>query len=85
MIHWIKTRLYERESQYTKDRILNHLNVITTWSQGKYGVVAWHAHGNPYGSGGFISVDDCELLNDDYPSIISAAISRRDRGLMEAI
>jgi hypothetical protein len=70
---WQKTRLYDRNSVYPKDAILNHRNVVSTWSQGSYGVVVWHAHGNPYGSGGFISVDDCPQLNDAYPSIIAAA------------
>jgi hypothetical protein len=73
MSHWLKTRLYDRESTYSMDYILNHLNVVSVWSQGKFAFVAWHAHGSPYGSGNFISVDDCPLLNDDFPAIISAA------------
>jgi len=73
MNQWMKTRLYDRESIYLKDAVLNHVNVVTTWSQGTYAFVAWHAHGSPYGSGGFISIDDCQYLNDDYPAIISAA------------
>ena len=73
MAHWMKTRLYDRDSSYPKDYVLNHLNVLSVWSQGKFAFVSWHAHGNPYGSGNFISVDDCQYLNDDYPAIISAA------------
>lgn len=73
MSTWEKTRLYDRNSVYPKDAILNHRNVVSIWSQGTYGVVVWHAHGNPYGSGSFISVDDCSQLNDAYPAIIAAA------------
>jgi len=73
MAHWMKTRLYDRDSSYPKDYVLNHLNVLSVWSQGKFAFVSWHAHGNPYGSGNFISVDDCQYLNDNYPAIISAA------------
>ncbi len=73
MDYWTKTRLYDRDSIYPKNDILNHMNVVSTWTQNKFSFVAWHAHGSPYGSGNFISVDDCELLNDDYPAIISAA------------
>jgi len=73
MDHWMKTRLYDRDSSYPKDYVLNHLNVLSVWSQGKFAFVSWHAHGNPYGSGNFISVDDCQYLNDNYPAIISAA------------
>lgn len=73
MAHWIKARLYDQDSSYPKDYVLNHLNVLSVWSQGKFAFVSWHAHGNPYGSGNFISVDDCQYLNDNYPAIISAA------------
>jgi len=73
MAHWMKNRLYDRDSSYQKDYVLNHLNVLSVWSQGKFAFVSWHAHGNPYGSGNFISVDDCQYLNDNYPAIISAA------------
>jgi len=73
MNQWMKTKLYDRGSIYPKDAVLNHVNVVSTWSQGTYAFVAWHAHGSPYGSGGFISIDDCQHLNDDYPAIISAA------------
>lgn len=73
MESWMKTRLYERESSYMYDYVLNHRNVVDVWSQGTYGIVSWHSHGGPYGSGGFISVDDCQYLNDEYPAIISAA------------
>lgn len=73
MSSWMKTRMYDRKSEYPYDYVLNHQNVVNVWSQGTFGVVSWHSHGNPYGSGGFISVDDCQHLNDEYPSIISAA------------
>lgn len=70
---WLKTRLYERNSIYHYDYVLNRINVVNVWSKGTYGVVSWNSHGNPYGSGNFISVDDCQYLNDEFPSIISAA------------
>jgi len=73
MQDWMKTRLYDRDSSYQKDYVLNHANVVSVWSSGTFGIVSWHSHGNPYGSGNFISVDDCQYLNDEYPSIISAA------------
>ena len=73
MAHWMKTRLYQFGSDYPMDYILSHQNVISVWSQGKFSMVAWHAHGSPHGSGDFISVNDCPLLNDNYPAIISAA------------
>ncbi len=73
MSSWMKTRMYDRNTEYAYDYVLNHQNVVNVWSKGSFGVVSWHSHGNPYGSGGFISVDDCQYLNDDYPSIISAA------------
>ena len=73
MSSWMKTRMYERDSTFPFDYVLNHLNVRNVWSKGMFGVVSWHSHGNPFGSGGFISVDDCQYLNDDYPAIISAA------------
>lgn len=73
MSSWMKTRMYELRSAYEMDYLLTHENVLSVWSGGKYSFVSWHAHGNPYGSGGFISVDDCPSLNDDYPAIISAA------------
>lgn len=73
MESWLKTRMYERESTYPYDYVLNRLNVVNIWSKETYSVVSWHSHGNPYGSGGFISVDDCQYLNDEYPAIISGA------------
>lgn len=73
MSSWMKTRMYEPRSTYAADYPLTHENVLSVWSRGKYAFVSWHAHGNPYGSGYFISVDDCPSLNDDYPAIISAA------------
>jgi len=77
MTYWSKTRLYERDSIYPMDHVLNHINVISTWSNGKYGFVTWNAHGSPEGSyvgnQAFIHINDCENLNDDYPAIISAA------------
>jgi hypothetical protein len=73
MNQWMKTRLYELQSNYEMDYILTHNNVVKTWSEGKYAFVLWHAHGNPFGSGNFIFVDDCSKLNDEYPSIIAAA------------
>jgi len=73
MNDWMKTRLYERESTYDKDYVINHANVLLAWSQGTYGVVSWNSHGGPYGSGNFIHADDCNLLNDEYPAIISGA------------
>jgi len=73
MEHWMKTRLYDRESAYPFDAVLNHVNVVRTWSEGRFSVVAMHAHGSPYSCGGFITADDCQYLNDDYPSIISSA------------
>ncbi|UCF49992.1 MAG: hypothetical protein JSU91_00495 [Thermoplasmatales archaeon] len=72
MAYFMKTRLYEFRSSYEKDYILTHQNVVDIWSSGKYGFVSWHAHGSPNGCS-FITVDDCDLLNDDYPAIISAA------------
>ena len=73
MSSWMKTRMYERDSTYNYDYISNHHNVLNVWSEGTYGIVSWHAHGNPFGSGNFISIDDCQYLNDEYPAIISAA------------
>ena len=73
MDHWMKTRLYDRESMYPYDSVLNRLNVVRTWSQGTFSVVAMHAHGSPDTCGGFITTDDCQYLNDEYPSIISSA------------
>jgi len=73
MGHWMKTRLYERESAYPFDSVLNQLNVVRIWSKGTFSVVAMHAHGSPYTCGGFITANDCQYLNDDYPSIISSA------------
>jgi hypothetical protein len=73
MGQWMKTRLYDRESTYPYDYVLNHVNVVRTWSEGSFSVVAWHAHGNPTSAGGFITASDCRYLNDEYPSIISAA------------
>lgn len=73
MESWMKTRMYQRDSTYPYDYVLNRLNVVNVWSKGTYGIVSWHSHGNPYGSGGFISVDDCQSLNDEYPAIISGA------------
>jgi hypothetical protein len=73
MDYWMKTRLYDRESTYPYDSVLNQLNVVRTWSEGTFSVVAMHAHGSPYTCGGFITTDDCQYLNDNYPSIISSA------------
>lgn len=73
MFDWLKTRLYDKNSEYQKDYPINHANVLYAWTQGSYAVVSWNSHGNPYGSGNFISVDDCKYLNDDYPAIISGA------------
>ena len=73
MGQWMKTRLYDRESTYPFDFVLNQLNVVRTWSEGTFSVVAMHAHGAPDTCGGFITVDDCQYLNDDYPSIVSSA------------
>jgi hypothetical protein len=73
MSYWMKTRIYDRDSNYAMDYILTHINVVSVWSSGKFAFVSWHAHGSPYGSGNFISVDDCLFLNDEYPAIISAA------------
>lgn len=77
MSQWNKTRLYEWNSKYSYDFILNHGNVIDVWSGGKFALVSWNAHGSPFGSyvgqNAFIHVNDCPSLNDDYPAIISAA------------
>ncbi len=73
MYDWMKTRLYERDSLYEKDYVINHANVLLAWTQGTYSVVSWNSHGSPYGSGNFIHADDCVLLNDEYPAIISGA------------
>ena len=72
MKYWMKTRIYQFQSTYPKDYLLTHQNVINVWSQGKYAFVSWNAHGSPQGTS-FISVDDCQYLNDGYPAIISAA------------
>ena len=77
MSSWLKTKMYERDSTYPKDYVLNHINVVSVWSNSKFAFVSWHSHGSPTGSyannRAFISVDDCQSLNDDYPAIISAA------------
>jgi hypothetical protein len=77
MGHWMKTRMYQKGSNYKMDYILTHFNVINIWSSGKYSFVSWHAHGSPVGSyvgnQPFITKDDCYLLNDNYPAIISSA------------
>ena len=72
MDYWMKTRMYELFSSYDKDYIITHQNVVNVWSSGKFAFVSWNAHGSPNGCS-FINVNDCTLLNDDYPSIISAA------------
>lgn len=77
MSSWFMTKMYEGESTYPKDYVLNHNNVVSVWSDSKFAFVSWHAHGSPTGSyannRAFISVDDCQYLNDDYPAIISSA------------
>jgi len=77
MSSWLTTKMYERDSTYPKDYVLNHNNVVSVWSNSKFAFVSWHSHGSPTGSyadnRAFISVDDCPMLNDDYPAIISAA------------
>jgi hypothetical protein len=77
MNSWMKTRLYQVASSYERDYVLTHQNVVSVWSKGSFGFVAWHGHGSPYGSYAngrpFITSDDCALLNDEYPAIISAA------------
>jgi len=77
MSSWLTTKMYELDSTYTKDYVLNHNNVVSAWSNSKFSFVSWHAHGSPTGSyannRAFISVDDCPMLNDDYPAIISSA------------
>jgi hypothetical protein len=77
MSSWLTTKMYESESTYPKDYVLNHNNVVSVWSGNKFAIVSWHAHGSPTGSyannRAFISVDDCQYLNDDYPAIISSA------------
>jgi len=72
MAYWMKTRLYETDSNYKMDFVLNHQNVVDVWSSGKFAFVSWHSHGSPFGTS-FINVNDCQYLNDDYPAIISAA------------
>ena len=72
MAYWMKTRMYELLSSYKKEYILTHQKVVDVWSSGKFAFVSWHAHGSPDGTS-FITVDDCDSLNDDYPAIISAA------------
>jgi hypothetical protein len=77
MSSWLTTKMYESESTYPKDYLLNHNNVVSVWSNSKFAFVSWHAHGSPTGSyannRAFISVNDCPELNDEYPAIISAA------------
>jgi len=77
MSSWLTTKMYELDSTYTKDYVLNNFNVVSVWSNNKFAFVSWHAHGSPTGSyannRAFISVDDCPILNDDYPAIISSA------------
>ena len=77
MSSWMRTRMYQAGSSYAMDYVLTHQNVVSVWSQGSFSVVAWNAHGSPYGSyvngRPFITSDDCGLLNDEYPAIISAA------------
>ena len=77
MSSWLTTKMYESESTYPKDYVLNHNNVVSVWSNSKFAFVSWHAHGSPTGSyannRAFISVDDCPELNDEYPAIISSA------------
>lgn len=72
MSYWMKTRLYEFQSQFRKDYLLTRINVVKVWSEGKYAFVTWHAHGSPQGTS-FINANDCQHLNDEYPAIISAA------------
>ncbi|PNX49251.1 MAG: hypothetical protein BV457_02155 [Thermoplasmata archaeon M9B1D] len=77
MSSWLMTKMYESESIYPKDYVLNHNNVVSVWADSKFAFVSWHAHGSPTGSyannRAFISVDDCQYLNDEYPAIISSA------------
>ena len=77
MAHWMKTRMYQTGSNYAMDYLLTHSNVVNVWSSGKFAFVSWHAHGSPTGSyvghQAFITNEDCSILNDNYPAIISAA------------
>ncbi len=80
MSDWTMTRMYEEgHSTYPMDYNLLNSNVVSVWSQGKYGFVNWAGHGSPgacwryhYPDDYFISVYDCDQLNDDYPAIIFA-------------
>ena len=72
MSSWMKTRIYERKSQYEKDYPMSHSTVVNVWSSGKFSVVCWCSHRNPNGTG-FIYSYDCSELNDQYPSIVAAA------------
>jgi len=77
MAHWSKTRLYEPGSSFTADLLLTHTNILSAWTGGRYAVVSWHSHGSPTGiyvdGQEIFGVRDCDVLNDAYPSIVSAA------------
>jgi len=79
MQDWTMTRMYEQgHSTYSMDYDLTNSNVVSVWSQDSFAFVNWAGHGSPdacwiyYDGGYFISNDDCEQLNDEYPAIIFA-------------
>ena len=80
MSDWTMTRMYEQGySTYPMDYDLSNSNVVSVWSNGKFAFVDWAGHGSPDASwryhnpgGYFISADDCDQLNDEYPAIIFA-------------
>lgn len=79
MQDWTMTRMYEQgHSSYPMDYDLTNSNVVSVWSTGSYAFVNWAGHGSPdacwiyYDSGYFIHGNNCNQLNDEYPSIIFA-------------
>jgi hypothetical protein len=77
MASWSKTRLYEQGSCIRADHPLTRPNILSVWPPGKFAVVSWHAHGSPVGiwAGGreIFGIEDCALLDDSHPAIVSAA------------
>jgi len=80
MSDWTMTRMYEQgHSNYAMDYDLKNTNVVSVWSNNKFGFVNWAGHGSPtasyilYSTGeSFIKSADTSIISNDYPSIVFA-------------
>jgi len=80
LVDWSNVRMYEwGYSTYPMDYDITHANVVSEWSGNQYGVVTWCGHGSPTSAHryypnmpAFITLADCALLDDSYPSIVFA-------------